>query len=72
MKLKNIENRLAVVGALIVLVGVTFVLCLVLFLLWRVDNPRVERFRMALVDRFVPTMDWTFGPINTVSRMIKS
>lgn len=26
---------------------------------------------MALVDRFVPTMDWSFGPINTVSRMIK-
>lgn len=26
---------------------------------------------MALVDRFVPTIDWTFGPINTVSRMVK-
>lgn len=26
---------------------------------------------MALIDRFVPTMDWSFGPINTVSRMIR-
>lgn len=54
-----------------ILVGLSFLLCLVLFLLWRIDNPRVERFRMALIDRFVPTMDWSFGPINTMSRMIK-
>lgn len=45
--------------------------CLVLFALWRIDNPRVERFRMAIVDRFVPTIDWSFGPVNTVSRMVR-
>jgi len=26
---------------------------------------------MALVDRFVPTIDWSFGPINSVSRIIR-
>lgn len=26
---------------------------------------------MAIVDRFVPTIDWTFGPINTVTRMVR-
>ena len=44
---------------------------LLLFALWRIDNPRVERFRMAIVDRFVPTIDWSFGPINYASRMVR-
>ena len=26
---------------------------------------------MALIDRFVPAIDWSFGPINTVSRMAR-
>jgi len=43
--------------------------CLSLFALWRIDNQRAERIRMALVDRFVPTIDWSFGPINSVSRI---
>lgn len=47
------------------------VFCLIVFAIWRIDNPRVERFRMAIIDRFVPTIDWTFGPINTASRMIR-
>jgi len=45
--------------------------CLALFALWRIDNQRAEHIRMALVDRFVPTIDWSFGPINSVSRIIR-
>ena len=26
---------------------------------------------MAIVDRFVPTIDWSFGPINYASRMVR-
>lgn len=26
---------------------------------------------MALVDRFVPTIDWSFGPVNRVGRMVR-
>lgn len=44
---------------------------LVLFSFWRIDNPRVERIRMTLIDRFVPTIDWTFGPVRTVSQMVQ-
>ncbi len=44
-------------------------LFLALFVLWRIDNPRVENLRMALVDRFVPSFDWTLNPITSVSRM---
>ena len=39
------------------LVGV-LVLCLIgLFLVWRIDSPRVEKFRAAVVDRVVPSFE---------------
>lgn len=45
--------------------------CLVAtFLVWRIDNPRAERFRMAVIDRVVPNMDWALTPITKLSRMI--
>ncbi|MGR3724439.1 rod shape-determining protein MreC [Abyssibius alkaniclasticus] len=50
--------------------GLLVALCLLLFLLWRIDNPRVERFRMMLIDRFVPSMSWVLTPITSVSRIL--
>ena len=45
------------------LLGV-LVLCLLgLFLLWRIDSPRVERFRAQVVDRVVPSFDWAMAPV---------
>ena len=38
-------------------------LLLGLFLLWRIDSPRVERFRSALIDRFVPSFEWAMAPV---------
>lgn len=52
------------------LVGVLFVLLLGLFLLSRVDNPRAERFRMALVDRFFPSFEWVLVPVTSMTRMV--
>lgn len=49
------------------------ILCLCLaavFLVWRIDNPRAERFRMAVIDRVVPNMEWVLAPVTRVSRMI--
>lgn len=46
--------------------------CLALtFVVWRIDSPRVERFRMAFVDRFVPSFDWAMGPVTNVLGMIE-
>lgn len=43
------------------------VLCLIaIFLVWRIDSPRVERFRAQVVDRVVPSMDWAMAPITGV------
>lgn len=46
-----------------ILVGLLAVFLLAIFILWRIDSPRVERFRMALIDRFVPSMDWAMAPV---------
>lgn len=53
-----------------VLIGVVSVLLVALFLLWRVDNPRVEQFRADLVDRFVPSFAWTVKPVALTARML--
>lgn len=53
-----------------VLIGVLVVMLLGIFLLWRIDNPRVEQFRTAIVDRIVPRMDWALVPAAKFSRMV--
>lgn len=40
------------------------------FLLWRIDNIRVERFRADLIDRVAPTLDWTARPVAAAARMV--
>lgn len=52
----------------ILLVGISF-LMLATFILWRIDNPRVERMRMALMDRMIPSFSWTINPVTTFSRI---
>lgn len=51
-------------------VGLLIAGFLALFVLWRIDSPRVERFRMTLVDRFVPNMDWMLTPVTRFTRII--
>lgn len=50
---------------------VLFALLLGLFLLWRIDSPRVERFRLAFIDTVVPNMDWAMAPVTRINRMIE-
>ena len=51
-------------------VGLLVLVLLGLFLLWRIDSPRVERFGAALVDRVVPSFDWALLPITKAAAMI--
>jgi rod shape-determining protein MreC len=53
-----------------VLISVLLVFLFAIFLIWRIDNPRAERFRMAVIDRIVPNLEWVFAPVSTVSKMI--
>ncbi|MGL6208216.1 MAG: rod shape-determining protein MreC [Paracoccaceae bacterium] len=53
-----------------VLVGLLILFLLAIFLLWRIDSPRVERFRSALIDRVVPSFDWALVPVNHAASML--
>ncbi|KAA9010405.1 rod shape-determining protein MreC [Histidinibacterium aquaticum] len=45
------------------LIGILVLFCLAVFLVWRIDSPRVERFRAMVVDRVVPSFDWAMAPV---------
>lgn len=48
------------------------VLCLIaIFVLWRIDSPRAERFRAQLVDWVVPNMDWALVPVTEVANLAR-
>ena len=48
------------------------VMCLLgLFLFWRIDSPRVERFRAQVVDRVVPSFDWAMAPVTGTVKLFR-
>lgn len=56
-------RRLLVAGLVIVLFAI--------FLLWRIDSPRAERLRAAMVDAIVPNMEWALVPVTRLSEMVE-
>ena len=54
-----------------ILIGILIVSLLAVFALWRIDSPRVERFRIAVVDRVVPSMDWALVPVTRMANMVE-
>lgn len=55
-----------------VLVALLVLLLLGLFVLWRIDSPRVERFRSALIDRVMPDFSWALVPVTKFVGMVNS
>ena len=55
-----------------VFVGLVVLFLLGLFLLWRIDSPRVERFRAALIDRIVPSFEWALVPVTKAAGMVEN
>lgn len=53
------------------LLGVLIVCLLGLFLLWRIDSPRVERFRAAVIDKVVPNLDWAMAPVTGTVNLVR-
>lgn len=53
-----------------ILVVLLVLFLMAIFLLWRIDSPRVERFRAAIVDRVVPSFDWALLPVTKAAAMI--
>ncbi|MCZ0812464.1 MAG: rod shape-determining protein MreC [Pseudomonadota bacterium] len=53
------------------MLGILLLCLLGLFLLWRVDSPRVERFRAQVVDRVVPNFDWAMAPVTATVNILR-
>ena len=51
------------------LVAVLALALLAVFLVWRIDSPRVERFRTEVTDRVVPSFDWAMAPVTGLANL---
>ncbi|MFK7744199.1 MAG: rod shape-determining protein MreC [Roseobacter sp.] len=48
------------------------ILCLLgFFLVWRIDSPRVERFRAQITDQFVPNLTWAMAPVTGAINLLQ-
>lgn len=48
------------------------ILCLfTIFVVWRIDSPRAERFRAEVVDWVVPSMDWAMVPVTETMKLVR-
>ena len=53
------------------LLAVVALLLFGVFLVWRIDSPRVERFRAQVTDRVVPNMDWAMAPVTATINLVR-
>ena len=54
-----------------ILLGLVVLVSVLLLILWRSDNPRLERMRLILADTLLPPMEWVSGPMQFASAMTK-
>ena len=53
-----------------ILIGVFVVFLFALFLFWRIDSPRMDRFRAQVVDQVLPSFDWALLPVTALGQMV--
>ncbi|MEM6304748.1 MAG: rod shape-determining protein MreC [Pseudomonadota bacterium] len=53
------------------LLAVLIILLSAIFLLWRIDSPRVERFRAQVTDALVPNLDWAMAPVTGTVNLVR-
>lgn len=53
------------------LLAVVILSLLGLFFVWRIDSPRVERFRAAVIDRVLPSFDWAMAPVTATVNLAR-
>jgi rod shape-determining protein MreC len=54
------------------ILGALIVMLLGLFLLWRIDNPRIERLRIEITDRVVPNFSAVTAPVTSAVNILRS
>ncbi|MEO1108694.1 MAG: rod shape-determining protein MreC [Pseudomonadota bacterium] len=53
------------------LLGIVVLCLLGIFIVWRIDSPRVERFRAQVVDAVVPSMEWAMVPVTATVNLVR-
>ena len=53
------------------LAGLVVLLLIAIFIVWRIDSPRVERFRIMMVDQFLPSSEWVMAPMTHAVNLIR-
>ncbi len=51
-------------------IGITVLFLFGIFVVWRIDSPRVERLRVAVIDRVVPNFDWAMAPVTGIVNLV--
>ena len=49
--------------------GIIVLLLIALFLIWRIDNTRVEKLRAEVIDAILPKFDWVMTPATGLIRI---
>ena len=68
MLAKNTDKSWQAVRRFLLFIIIIFLI--ILFFLWKADNQRVERFRVALADRLIPNMTFLLRPLKKATEMI--
>lgn len=53
------------------LLAILILLLAATFLIWRIDSPRVERFRAQITDSIVPNFDWAMTPVTGAINLLR-
>ncbi len=54
-----------------ILLAVLVLALLGIFIVWRIDSPRVERFRAQITDQIVPNFDWAMAPVTGTINLVR-
>ena len=69
-KTTRYEDYFTPIRRLLVWMIVLFLIAM--FVLWRIDNPRAERFRAIIIDAIVPNMNWAIVPATTAANLLSN
>jgi rod shape-determining protein MreC len=53
------------------LTAVAILVFFAIFLVWRIDSPRIERFRAHVIDRVLPNFDWAMAPVTASVKLLR-
>ena len=68
---QNTSDQYSTALARLVLAAMIIML-LAIFLFWRIDNPRIEKIRMAVIDVVAPNFAWVAIPVTGTVNLVRS